>query len=188
MTEQERIEEINSEQLATATDRVLLAARFGRARPSSQNLRLARASHASLASAQSATSHADGCAQPSGSPSPMRLAQGSQIAYLAHLSPSSAHDAQVPELARGSQPRLRYDLYVPQTDAPVYTPPQREVPRTPPARESSAEIHRASAARGGDDRTLFMRLPDYNAAWARFAPIALVISLCSVGAAIALLL
>jgi hypothetical protein len=35
MTEQERIEGINSEQLATATDRVLLAARFGRARPSS---------------------------------------------------------------------------------------------------------------------------------------------------------
>lgn len=36
MTEQERIEGINSEQLATATDRLLLAARFGRARPSSQ--------------------------------------------------------------------------------------------------------------------------------------------------------
>ncbi len=38
MTEQERIEGINSEQLATATDRVLLAARFGRARPSSTQL------------------------------------------------------------------------------------------------------------------------------------------------------
>jgi hypothetical protein len=33
VTEQERIEGINSEQLATATDRMLLAARFGRARP-----------------------------------------------------------------------------------------------------------------------------------------------------------
>lgn len=38
VTEQERIEEINSEQLATATDRVLLASRFGRARPSSPQL------------------------------------------------------------------------------------------------------------------------------------------------------
>ncbi|MFN0253394.1 MAG: hypothetical protein ACKV2T_41370 [Kofleriaceae bacterium] len=38
MTEQERIEEINSEQLATATDRVLLAARFGRARPGSPRI------------------------------------------------------------------------------------------------------------------------------------------------------
>jgi len=38
MTEQERIEGINSEQMATATDRVLLAARFGRARPSSAQL------------------------------------------------------------------------------------------------------------------------------------------------------
>ncbi|MGE0400860.1 MAG: hypothetical protein AB7T06_29385 [Kofleriaceae bacterium] len=38
MTEQERIEGINSEQLATATDRVLLTARFGRARPSSTQL------------------------------------------------------------------------------------------------------------------------------------------------------
>jgi hypothetical protein len=42
MTEQERIEEINSEQLATATDRVLLAARFGRARPSSSRYARAR--------------------------------------------------------------------------------------------------------------------------------------------------
>jgi hypothetical protein len=38
VTEQERIEGINSEQLATATDRVLLASRFGRARPSSPAL------------------------------------------------------------------------------------------------------------------------------------------------------
>ena len=38
MTTQEQIEAINFEQLATATDRVLLAARFGRARPSTAQL------------------------------------------------------------------------------------------------------------------------------------------------------
>lgn len=145
MTEQERIEGINSEQLATATDRVLLAARFGRARPSSSNL-YARASS--------------------------------------------------PQFARGSSPRIEpARCYVPQTDAPVYTPPAQRsyVPATdapvstPPARGSAAEIdHARSAAHA--EQTLFIRAPKHERdAWRRFATISLLTSLASVTAAILLL-
>lgn len=91
MTEQERIEEINCEQLATATDRVLLASRFGRARPSSAQL------------------------QGRGG---VQLAQGSQVAHLPSLA-RDASFAQ--GFARGSQPHLHSSgLYAPQSDAPLY--------------------------------------------------------------------
>lgn len=149
MTEQERIEEINSEQLATATDRVLLASRFGRARPSSPRLsQLARTRFANGSSQHPITLHAQGS----------------------------------PELARGSQPHLySQGTYAPASDAPLYAPQT-------PARGSSPEIHLAAIASRNQDLTVFTRAPRHiRAAWWKFAATALVTSLVSVAAAIALL-
>lgn len=155
MTEQERIEGINSEQLATATDRVLLASRFGRARPGSSHL------HGRASSPQ--------------------LAHGSQCAHLPQptFAHGFAHAQPAPGFARGSQPHLHSnDLYVPQSDAPLYAPQKA------PARESSTEIRRSR----NDEHTVFTRRPKhYKAAWSTFAKISLVTSLVSVAAAIALL-
>jgi len=135
MTEQERIEGINSEQLATATDRVLLAARFGRARP---------------------------------------LRGSSPLLY-----------------PRGSSPQVHtHGLYAPQTDAPLYAP-QSDAPLyapQAPARGSSPQIHVRAISNRNDEHTVFTRRPKhYKSAWRTFATTALVTSLISVAAAIALL-
>lgn len=168
MTEQERIEEINSEQLATATDRVLLASRFGRARPGSSRL-------AARTDLRIRARLAQGSSQQPIVSSP-RFAEGtvdqpilaSQIAY-----PSSG-------FARGSQPHLHSQgTYAPASDAPLYTPQA-------PARGSSPEIDIRTIS--SQELTVFTRAPKHNrAAWWTFAATALITSLISVAAAIATL-
>lgn len=176
MTEQERIEGINSEQLATATDRVLLASRFGRARPSSPALY-----------ARGSSPHIDHT----------QYARGSSP-HVDHESLARGSSTRI-EHARGSSSRpFSHELYVPQTDAPLYAPkgdvppyaPKGDAPYAPhaPSRASSPDIHRRASSGRNDEHTVFTRLPKhYQAAWKKIAAISLVTSLISAAAAIVVL-
>lgn len=217
MTEQERIEGINSEQLATATDRVLLASRFGRARPSSPHL-YARSSSPHLYARRSESHGSPACFYTPQTDAPLYAPQGDAPRYAPQapargsspeiFAPNLAHDARDLSIA----PHGARDLSIAPHGAPDLsiaphgaggslsssTPPapaqyaRGSSPDVPSqyARGISPDIHIASSARR-DEQTVFTRLPRHTqarAAWRRFTTTALVTTLISVATAIALLL